>query len=94
MFMKIGLLGGSGQVGREVITLAVSFPCEVDAPTSREVNLIDEQALADWVGKGGFDAVINCAAFTAVDAAEIDIERAYLTNSVGSGYVALACHRA
>lgn len=94
MFMKIGLLGGSGQVGREVITLAVSFPCEVDAPTSRDVNLIDEQALADWVSKGGFDAVINCAAFTAVDAAENDIERANLTNSVGAGYVAQACHRA
>ena len=94
MFMKIGLLGGSGQVGREVITLAVSFPCEVDAPPSRGVNLIDKQAVADWVDKGGFDAVINCAAFTAVDAAENDVKRANLTNSVGAGYVAQACHRA
>ena len=45
--MKIGLLGGSGQVGREVLALAPSFACEVDAPASREVNLIDEQVLAE-----------------------------------------------
>ena len=92
--MKIGLLGGSGQVGREVLALAPSFACEVDAPTSREVNLIDEQALAQWVSDSGFDAVINCAAFTAVDAAENEVEQANLTNSIGAGYVAKACHRA
>ena len=38
--------------------------------------------------------VVNCAAFTAVDAAESDAERAHAVNAVGPGNVARACAKA
>ena len=40
------------------------------------------------------DVVINCAAFTAVDDAESDAERAHAVNAVGPGIVARACAKA
>lgn len=40
------------------------------------------------------DAVIHCAAHTAVDAAESDIDAAYLINATGSRNVALASEKA
>ncbi len=92
--MRIGLLGGSGQIGSEVVALAASLRCEVDAPSSRDVNLMDRQQIADWVNKGEFNAVINCAAYTAVDMAENDEEHANLINAVGAGYVAETCQLA
>jgi dTDP-4-dehydrorhamnose reductase len=91
--MKIGLLGGSGQIGREVLALAAHFQCDVDAPSSEEVDLADQRGVTQWVNAGGFDAVINCAAYTAVDAAETDVERAHRVNGVGAGHVAQACCR-
>jgi len=39
------------------------------------------------------DVVVNCAAFTAVDAAESDEPRAYAVNAVGARNVARACAR-
>ena len=91
--MKIGLLGGSGQVGREIAALAPSFSCELDVPLSNEVNLTDQESVSEWTKNGGFDAVVNCAAYTAVDAAETDAELAHLVNGVGAGYVAEACRQ-
>jgi len=40
------------------------------------------------------DVVVNCAAYTAVDAAEADPEGAYTVNAVGAGNVARTCARA
>ena len=42
--MNIGLLGGSGQIGREILALAERFRCEVDAPASNDVDLAGQQA--------------------------------------------------
>ena len=40
------------------------------------------------------DVVINCAAYTNVDAAEADQDRAYAVNAAGPEYIAQACARA
>ena len=59
------------------------------ALTSAQWDITDADAAERIVAPG--DVVVNCAAFTAVDAAESDPERAHAVNAVGPGNVARAC---
>ena len=59
------------------------------ALTSAQWDITDAGAAERIVAPG--DMVVNCAAYTAVDAAESDPERAHAVNAVGPGDVAQAC---
>ena len=65
---------------------------DVLALTSAQWDISDPAAAEGIVGPG--DVVVNCAAYTAVDAAESDAERAHAVNAVGPGNVARACAEA
>jgi dTDP-4-dehydrorhamnose reductase len=69
------------QQGREVLALA-----------SSEWDITDPSAAERFISSR--DVVVNCAAYTQVDAAEEDQERAHAVNAVGPEYVAHACARA
>jgi dTDP-4-dehydrorhamnose reductase len=61
--------------------------------TDREVDITDHAALCDFAKKqgnlgGGFSWVINCAAYTAVDKAEDDIETCRRLNTLGAANIA------
>nr|WP_231642677.1 dTDP-4-dehydrorhamnose reductase [Nocardia sp. NRRL S-836] len=75
--------GGRGQLGHD---LALLSP-DVRAVSSAELDVT--AVTADDVR--GCTAVINCAAYTAVDAAETDEDRAFEVNAVGAGRLARAC---
>ena len=62
------------------------------ALTSAEWDITDPAAAERFIQSG--DVVINCAAYTKVDAAEDDQERAHAVNAVGPENVAQACARA
>lgn len=87
--MKILVTGYPGQ-------LAASFERIEDgshrfhfAPRS-EVDVTDESGVRKAVAVGGFDTIINCAAYTAVDRAESEAEQAHLVNAVGPRNLAVA----
>ncbi|WP_328646051.1 dTDP-4-dehydrorhamnose reductase [Amycolatopsis sp. NBC_00348] len=100
MLVRLTVLvpGGSGQLGRD---LAAASGDEVDvvAPGSAELDLTRTGqvlaavgALADRAREAGSAAVvINAAAYTAVDAAETDEERAFAVNADGPRVLAAAC---
>jgi dTDP-4-dehydrorhamnose reductase len=69
------------QQGRDVLAL-----------TSPEWDITDPAAAERIIASG--DVVVNCAAYTKVDAAEEDPERAYAVNAAGPENVAQACARA
>ncbi|MCR3746153.1 dTDP-4-dehydrorhamnose reductase [Lentzea californiensis] len=75
--------GGRGQLGHDLAALSA----DVRAVSSAELDVTAVTA-ADLAGAS---AVVNCAAYTAVDAAETDEERAYAVNAVGPGLLAQAC---
>ncbi len=54
-----------------------------------ELDILDADAVADAVAQ--VDLVINCAAYTAVDAAEADEDLALAINATGPGHLAAAC---
>jgi len=81
--------GAEGQVGRLLVAQAPRHGYQVLALTRRELDITDPAAARRHIGEG--DLVINCAAFTNVDAAESEPETAQAVNAVGPGNLARAC---
>ena len=81
--------GAEGQVGRLLVAQAPRHGYQVRALTRRELDITDPAAARRHIGEG--DLVINCAAFTNVDAAETDPDTARAVNAVGPGNLARAC---
>ena len=88
---RIVISGAGGLVGLALADQARRQGRDVLALTSSEWDITDAAAAGRLVESG--DVVINCAAFTRVDAAETDQARAYAVNAVGPGHVARACAR-
>lgn len=58
------------------------------------MDITDKDACMRVIGQSGADAVIHCAAYTAVDAAEDNVELCRKINGEGTRNVALACRDA
>ncbi|MEJ2853739.1 MULTISPECIES: dTDP-4-dehydrorhamnose reductase [unclassified Saccharothrix] len=90
--------GGRGQLGQDLVAAAPADGL-VHGPSSAELDLTDGASVKDAVASfaasardGGLKpVVVNAAAYTAVDNAETDEERAALVNAVGPGLLAQAC---
>lgn len=87
--MKVLLLGGWGQAGGE-LRRAAPGGVELVVPRSRELDISDGAAVTELVRALRPAWIINAAAYTAVDRAEDEPERAYAVNAEGAGAVALA----
>ncbi len=87
--MKILVTGGSGQLGHE---LRRTCPEGFDAValSSSDLDITDAQAVHDAVKLHKPTVIINAAAYTAVDKAESEPERAYAVNSDGAANIARA----
>lgn len=59
--MRILLTGGSGMVGRHFLQHPHIGDFEVIAPPSRQLDLLDSQAVGAWLEKTRPDLVIHCA---------------------------------
>lgn len=87
---RIVITGAGGMVGRFLAGQAASQGREVRTFTSREWDITGPDPGELRAG----DVVVNCAAFTQVDLAEDDPDRAHAVNATGAGNVAAACARA
>lgn len=85
------ITGGSGQVGGAVARQACAAGRAVIAPTRAELDLADPAALARTVRETRPAAVINCAAYTAVDRAESEPDLAFALNAEAPAALARAC---
>ena len=74
------LLGASGQVGRELYELLGS-DWQILAPSSAELDLMDEQAIRRVVRSLKPRWILNAAAYTAVDRAESEPAKAHSINA-------------
>ena len=89
---KILLTGATGQVGSELLCL-LQHKGFVWAPRRDELDLRDPQAMKEKIRLYKPDLIINSAAYTAVDAAEMDIEAAHAINQTASKIFAEEAHR-
>ena len=88
--MRLLLTGAGGMLGRAVREAAATLEGEVVALERAELDITDGEAVARAVDAARPDVVINCAAYTAVDAAEGDEAAAEAVNGAGAGNVAAA----
>lgn len=89
MAIRMVITGAGGQVGRVLAGEAQRRGYDVQALTRDRCDITDPAAPAGHIGPG--DVVVNCAAFTNVDAAEADPAGARAINATGAGHVAQAC---
>ena len=73
--------GASGQVGGAVARLGRSAGTEIFAPGRAQLDLTNIEMLRAAVASKPWSAIINCAAYTAVDKAETDTETAWAVNA-------------
>jgi len=87
--VKILIAGAGGQVGHELVK---SAPREATilACSRAELDIRDERAVMTCIRRHAPDAVINAAAYTAVDRAETETELARHVNAEGPRHLALA----
>jgi dTDP-4-dehydrorhamnose reductase len=82
---KILITGGDGQLGKE---LSILLPDAVPM-TLLDLDITDKDKVNETVKN--FNTVINCAAYTAVDKAESEQDKAFAVNAEGVKNLAIAC---
>lgn len=87
------LTGGSGQVGTEFLQLAPAG-FEVVAPGRDRMDMSDPGSIAEFVASRPWAAIVNSAAYTAVDRAETDAVTAWKVNALGPAALAQAARQA
>ena len=90
--MKILLTGRNGQVGSELVGLLDSA-ASVTATDRRSLDLADAEALRRAVRELEPDAIVNAAAYTAVDKAETEEALALRVNGEAPGVLAEEARR-
>jgi dTDP-4-dehydrorhamnose reductase len=87
---EILVTGGHGQVGLELAALALPRGMQAALPTRAELDITDPDSVRAYFAGRSFAAVINCAAYTAVDKSESDIGAAFAVNALGPALLAEA----
>jgi len=89
---KILIIGAGGQLGQCLKVVAGRRALEgLFFPAESEANILNAEALQELLNREKPDYVINCAAYTAVDKAEDEVEQAKAVNETGAANLAKAC---
>ena len=89
--MNILITGCNGQLGNEMQLLEKVNPQHTYFNTDvAELDITDREAILQFVNENHVDGIVNCAAYTAVDKAESNVELCDLLNRVAPGYLAEA----
>jgi dTDP-4-dehydrorhamnose reductase len=91
---KILVTGASGQLGSELKFLSSGYADHTfEFTDSGELDITNAEAVDKLFATNQYYAAVNCAAYTAVDKAESDKEKAYLINDTGAANLAKAAHK-
>jgi dTDP-4-dehydrorhamnose reductase len=85
------IAGSAGMLGRDVTDLLRARGEDVASRTRADLDITDASSVAAAIASAKPDVVVNCAAWTAVDAAQAHEDEALAINSGGAGHLAAAC---
>lgn len=91
--MKILVTGYKGQLGYDVVNEATSRGIEAVGVDIDEMDITNQNQVNTVIKSGNYDAVVHCAAWTAVDKAEEPelFETVKKVNATGTKYIADVC---
>lgn len=89
--MKVLVTGVKGQLGYDVVKELERRGLEAVGVDIEEMDITDKESVSSVIGQAGVDAVIHCAAYTAVDAAEDNEEICRKVNAEGTQNIADVC---
>ncbi|MBK5195132.1 MAG: dTDP-4-dehydrorhamnose reductase [Proteiniphilum sp.] len=87
--------GADGQLGSELkaLTGRLNQPFRFLFTDADELDITDRQQIASYVNDYQIQYIVNCAAYTAVDKAETDVEKAYTVNATAVENIALVAQQ-
>ncbi|UOU99645.1 dTDP-4-dehydrorhamnose reductase [Chryseobacterium daecheongense] len=90
---KIAVIGSNGQLGNCIRKIAPDFENKYEFifTDSQTLDITDEDQVNDFFYDNKPDFCINASAYTAVDLAEKEKEKAFAVNAEGVGFLANAC---
>ena len=91
--MRVLVTGAAGQLGHDVAAQFAESGHDIIAARRQELDISRRDQVLSAAGAIRPDVVVNCAAYTAVDACETDAERAYEVNALAVRHLAEAARR-
>lgn len=88
--MKVLVTGANGMLGHRVVEVARAAGHEATGIDIEDLDLVDAAATTAFLAEHRPGAVVNCAAYTAVDRAEDEEATALRVNGDAAGHVAAA----
>ncbi len=89
--MKILVTGVKGQLGYDIVNECKNRNIEAIGVDVEEMDITDAKKVEEVIKSGNYDAVVHCAAWTAVDKAEDEIEACTKVNVDGTKNIANVC---
>ncbi len=91
--MRVLVTGVKGQLGYDVVKECEKRGIEAIGVDIEEMDITDPEAVQKVIPEAQPDAVIHCAAYTAVDAAEDNVSLCMRINAAGTEHIADVCKR-
>lgn len=91
--MRVLVSGGGGQLARDIAARWAEAGDDVVAATREQLDVSDRDQALGAITSIRPDVVVNCAAWTAVDACEGDPDRAFEVNALAVRWVREGCER-
>ena len=91
--MKLLIIGSNGQLGYDFVNMASAAGHTVIPVDYPQIDICSEQSVESAVAAARPDAIINCAAFTAVDDCETATDKAFALNAEACGYLAASAKK-
>ena len=91
---KVLVTGSNGQLGeciKDAVNQMDNSEYQYTFVTRQEFDLANIQMMCDYLSQNDFDVIVNCAAYTAVDLAEEEVDKAYAVNAEAVGEMAKIC---
>ena len=92
--IKVLVTGGKGQLAQCIQSISNDYPSlDFVFLGSSDLDISNKKEVENYFSKNHFDYCINCAAYTAVDKAEEELEIAKKVNVTGAKSLAIACKK-
>ncbi|WP_370226882.1 dTDP-4-dehydrorhamnose reductase [Mesoflavibacter sp.] len=92
--IRVLITGGKGQLGQCLQSISNDFKTlDFVFLGSSDLDISKKKEVENYFSKNHFDYCINCAAYTAVDKAEEELELAKKVNVTGAKNLAIACKK-